>query len=67
MPAEPEAASRQLGYLVGATRRGGKATNGVLAELVRRIESTAGRGLDDVGPDGLRAFTEGERAGAAQG
>lgn len=59
--------SRRLGYLVGATRKGGSKTNGVLAELVRRIESTAGRALDDVGPEGQRAFAAGEKAGGSTG
>jgi hypothetical protein len=61
------AASRGLGYLVGATRKGGSQTNGVLLELVRRIESTAGRALEDVGREGLTAFKAGERAGEASG
>lgn len=36
-----------LGYLVGATREGGRRTNGVMAELTRRIELVAGRLVDD--------------------
>ena len=65
--AEAVAASRSLGYLVGATRKGGSQTNGVLAELVRRVESTAGRALEDVGDAGVAAFNEGERAGEELG
>jgi hypothetical protein len=34
-----ERAATQLGFLVGAARRGGSSSNGVQAELVRRLES----------------------------
>jgi hypothetical protein len=56
-----------LGYLVGAMRKGGGRTNGVLLELVRRVEATAGQGLDEVDAAGRAAFTRGLRAGEASG
>lgn len=58
-------AARQLGHLVGVTRRGAATTNGVLLELVRRIESTAGRALGDAGAQEQRAFDAGLRASEA--
>ncbi|MFN2462265.1 MAG: hypothetical protein ABR591_16560, partial [Candidatus Velthaea sp.] len=39
------AAALQLGYLVGAVRRGAAATPGIAAQLARRVEQTAA--LDD--------------------
>jgi hypothetical protein len=56
-----------LGYLVGAMRKGGGRTNGVLLELVRRVEATAGQGLDELGPAGRAAFFRGLKAGEASG
>ena len=57
----------QLGYLVGAARRGGAHTNGVGLELVHRIEASARRlGEDDGGPTGAaleRGLEAGERTG----
>lgn len=60
------AAAVQLGYLIGATRRGAKHTNGVMAELQRRVELVGGRlqseapALADAVDRGLAA---GEKAG----
>lgn len=63
---DPDAALR-LGYLVGVTQRGAARTNGVMAELVRRIEIVAGRTVDDATPDARRALERGLAAGAARG
>jgi len=59
-PSSPEAT--QLGYLVGAARRGVRGHRGVNAELVRRIEqeSLPVAGRSD-------AFRQGERAGRRGG
>jgi hypothetical protein len=60
------AAAIQLGYLIGATRRGAKQTNGVMAELQRRVELVGGR-LQDEAPtrasDVQRGLVAGERLG----
>lgn len=59
-------AAVELGYLVGATRRGAARTNGVMAELVRRIELVAGRALDRAPAaraDIERGIAAGERLG----
>lgn len=61
------AAAVQLGYLVGATRRGAEMTNGVMAELVRRVELVAGRLSDDAPPPIDAAIQRGLRAGEATG
>ena len=55
------AAALQLGYLLGAVRRG-SARNGLGTEIVRRIEQ-------DVGnlPAHSRAYARGLRAGLAKG
>ena len=59
-----EAAAVQLGYLVGAARAGAATTGGVAAELVRRLERSAGfegvSTVDDALEQGVRA---GERLG----
>lgn len=60
-------AALQLGYLVGVTQKGAARTNGVMAELVRRIEVVAGRTSDDASPAAQRALQEGLAAGAAVG
>lgn len=68
MTAEKDpAAALRLGYLVGATQRGAARTNGVMAELVRRIEVAAGRTADDASPAARRALNEGLAAGAELG
>ncbi|MCW2998217.1 MAG: hypothetical protein JWN65_1766 [Solirubrobacterales bacterium] len=60
------AAAVQLGYLIGATRRGAKRTNGVMAELQRRVELVGGR-LQDEAParaaDVQRGLLAGEKLG----
>ena len=56
----------QLGYLVGAARRGGAHTNGVGLELVHRIEASARRLGEGGGTDGAaleRGLEAGERTG----
>ncbi len=67
-PAETDpGAALRLGYLVGATQKGATRTNGVMAELVRRIELVAGRTADDASPAARRALQEGLAAGADVG
>jgi hypothetical protein len=51
----------QLGYLVGAARRGSQRTSGIQLELVRRVESAARRTGDSA------ALRRGQRAGEADG
>ena len=63
---EQDAALR-LGYLVGATRRGAAGTNGVMAELQRRIENVAGRYTDRATPAGRSALERGLAAGERLG
>jgi hypothetical protein len=63
---DPEAALR-LGYLVGVTQKGAARTNGVMAELVRRIEIVAGRTSDDASPAARRALQVGLAAGSEVG
>ncbi len=63
---DPQAALR-LGYLVGVTQKGAARTNGVMAELVRRIEVVAGRTSDDASPAAQRALEQGLAAGAQVG
>jgi hypothetical protein len=60
------AAAVQLGYLVGATRLGAKRTNGVMAELQRRIELVGGR-LQDEAPALAAAVDRGVSAGEKAG
>jgi hypothetical protein len=59
-------AALQLGYLVGAARRGAERTNGIHAELVRRLEQTAAA-LDDVSSATSAALERGLKAGHASG
>lgn len=59
-------AARQLGFLVGATRRGAARTNGTHLELARRVGLVAGRleGLPADAADALQqGLAEGERRG----
>jgi hypothetical protein len=65
-PAAQDAALR-LGYLVGATRKGASGTNGVMAELQRRIENVAGRYTDKATPAGRSALERGLEAGERLG
>jgi hypothetical protein len=58
-----ERAALQLGFLVGAVRRGAERTNGVHAELVRRMESRVR--YED--PALLRAAERGAAAGEDHG
>ena len=60
-------AALQLGYLAGVTRKGAARTNGVMAELVRRIEIVAGRTVDDATPEARRALERGLVVGARRG
>jgi hypothetical protein len=55
-------AALQLGYLVGAVRRGASKTAGIHYELQRRVEQEL-NGVDTHSPEFLR----GERAGAEDG
>ena len=52
----------QLGYLVGAVRRGAARTAGIHYELERRVDQEL-NGLDTSAPEYLR----GERAGQSSG
>jgi hypothetical protein len=63
--ARSESAALQLGYLIGAVRRGASRTNGVHAELRRRIEQTLG--VEGVPPQRRAAFRRGLIAGARRG
>jgi hypothetical protein len=61
--AEPQGAeARQLGYLVGAVRKGARRTQGYNLEIVRRLEQEAA-----AVERRSRAFREGERAGRETG
>jgi hypothetical protein len=59
------AAALELGYLVGATRRGASHTNGVASQLRQRIETAAA--LRDAGPAPLAALHRGIGAGQSSG
>ena len=61
--ARDPAAALQLGYLIGAARRGAAHSQGIPAEFVHRLEATSRR-LPDRGRDALQ---RGLRAGAAGG
>jgi hypothetical protein len=60
------AAALRLGYLVGATRRGARRTEGIHAQLQRRIERTTAY-LGDAGQGVSSAVGRGRRAGEATG
>ena len=61
-----ERAALQLGYLVGAARKGAATSIGVTGELVRRLERSAA--LDDRAPPGaVDAVQRGMAAGEARG
>jgi hypothetical protein len=64
MPGSDRAAVR-LGYLIAATRRGARQTNGIHAELVRRLEQTVG--IDGPPPARKPAFQRGTEAGERTG
>jgi hypothetical protein len=63
--AHSDAAALELGFLVGAVRRGANQTNGLQLELVRRLDQVAGVG----GPAGARgtAYRRGTAAGEDHG
>jgi hypothetical protein len=56
----------ELGYLIGAVERGGERTNGIDAELVRRVEQDGGT-LDRAPRAVILAFRSGLAAGRASG
>lgn len=58
-------AALQLGYLIGATRRGARHTTGIHLELVRRLEQTTG--IEGPGPARRAAFDRGLAAGSLRG
>ena len=60
-----DAAALRLGYLVGATHRGAARTSGLHAELIRRLESSAG--LEDAPAARRAAYARGLAAGRARG
>lgn len=55
----------ELGYLVGATRRGAAHTNGVAAQLAQRIDAAAA--LRGAGAAALAALHQGIAAGQSRG
>jgi hypothetical protein len=55
-------AALELGYLVGAARRGGRSTQGVHSELLRRLEQELA-GVDT----GSASYRRGERTGRTEG
>jgi len=57
-------AARQLGYLIGAARRGIEGSSGTSAELTHRLERT---GSEIADPASVAALREGLRAGEASG
>jgi hypothetical protein len=60
------AAARQLGYLNAAIASGAADSNGIAAELERRV-SVTGTGLAEASPAVGRALEQGRVAGAARG
>jgi len=60
-----DVAAVRLGYLLGATRRGARATNGIHEELVRRLEQSAR--TDGAAPARQAAFRRGLAAGEQNG
>lgn len=58
------AAARQLGYLIGAARRGIEGSSGTSAELTHRLERT---GAEVADPASVAALAEGLRAGERSG
>jgi hypothetical protein len=59
-------AARSLGYLSAAVAVGAEQSNGIAAELSRRVETT-GAGIADAGPAVTRALAAGQAAGRATG
>jgi len=62
-------ANLQLGYLIGAARRGAERTEGIHVELIRRLTAAAlySPGDRPLPPAFRRAYRRGYDAGAAQG
>jgi hypothetical protein len=62
-------ANLQLGYLLGAAERGASQTDGIHAELIRRLSSAARYSPDNRPPSAafLRVYREGFDAGQARG
>jgi hypothetical protein len=62
-------ANLQLGYLLGAAERGASQTDGIHAELIRRLTSAARYSPDNRPPSAafLRVYREGFDAGQASG
>ena len=68
--AEPGgAANLRLGYLIGAGQRGAEGTDGIHAELIRRLTAAAtySPGKQVLGKDFERAYRQGFDAGLAGG
>jgi hypothetical protein len=63
--ARSDGAALQLGYLIGAVRKGARHTNGIHQELVRRVEQAIG--LDGPPPPRRAAFDRGLAAGERSG
>lgn len=62
-------ANRRLGYLVGAAERGADGSEGIHADLLRRLEAAALYSPADRAPSAtfLSAYRRGEEAGRSQG
>ena len=62
-------ANLQLGYLLGAAERGRQDTNGIHADLIRRLSAAARYSPDNqpLSPTFLRAYRQGFDAGEARG
>jgi hypothetical protein len=62
-------AARQLGYLIGATERGAERSEGIHADLVRRLTVAAryAPGREPLSPQFLTAYREGFDAGRSGG
>lgn len=62
-------ANLQLGYLLGAAEYGAEETEGIHAELIRRLSASARYSPDNrpLTPAFLRAYKEGFAAGSAEG
>ena len=63
--ARSDGAALQLGYLIGAVRKGARHTSGIHQELVRRVEQAIG--LDGPPPPRRAAFDRGLAAGERSG
>lgn len=63
--AASDEAALELGYLIGAVRRGARHTSGIHQEMVRRVEQTTGP--DGAPPARSAAFRQGLAAGERTG